>query len=47
MKRKRYFEATEFENIREIVYNSVKKYGDNTAFIIKKKIDEKVSYENI
>ena len=47
MKRKRYFESTEFENIREIIYNSVKKYGDNTAFIIKKKIDEKVSYENI
>ena len=47
MKRKRYFESTEFENIREIIYNSVKKYGDNTAFIIKKKINEKVSYENI
>ena len=47
MKRKRYFKATEFENIRDIIYNSVKEYGDNTAFIIKKKIDEKVSYENI
>ena len=47
MKRKRYFEATEFENIRDIIYNSVKEYGDNTAFILKRKIDEKVSYENI
>lgn len=47
MKRKRYFDVREFENIREIIYNSVKEYGDKTAFIIKKKIDKNVSYENI
>lgn len=47
MKRERYFEATEFENIREIIYNSVKKYGDNTAFILKQKTDKDIKYENI
>lgn len=47
MKRERYFEATEFNNIKEIIYNSAKKYGDNTAFIIKHKINENIKYENI
>ena len=47
MKKERYFEATEFENIKELIYNSVKKYKDNTAFIIKHKNDAKVEYENI
>ena len=43
----RYFEATEFENIKEIIYNSAKKYKDNTAFILKHKKDEEIQYENI
>lgn len=47
MKRKRYFDVKEFENIREIIYNSVKEYGNKTAFIIKKKINKNISYENI
>ncbi len=48
MSRERYFEATEFQNIKEILYNSVEKYGENTAFIIKHKENEKkVTYENI
>ena len=48
MSRERYFEATEFQNIKEILYNSVEKYGENTAFIIKHKGNEKkVTYENI
>lgn len=47
MKRERYFEATEFKNIKEILYNISKKYGENTAFIIKHKDDKKVKYENI
>ena len=37
MERERYFEATEFENIKEIIYNSAKVYKDNTAFVIKHK----------
>ena len=48
MSRERYFEATEFQNIKEILYNSVEKYGEHTAFIIKHKENEnKVTYENI
>ena len=45
--RERYFEATEFENIKDIIYNSAKKYKDNTAFILKHKKDEEIQYENI
>ena len=47
MKRERYFEATEFENIKEIIYNSAKLYENNTAFIIKHKEGKNTSYENI
>ena len=47
MKKERYFEATEFENIKEIIYNSAEKYGENTAFILKHKKEEEVEYENI
>ena len=47
MKRERYFQATEFENIKEIIYNSAKKYAKNIAFIIKRKEKEKTKYENI
>ena len=47
MERERYFEATEFENIKEIIYNSAEKYGENTAFILKHKNDKDVEYENI
>lgn len=36
------FVAQEFNNIREIIENSVEKYGDKSAFIIKKKNKEKV-----
>ena len=47
MERKKYFEATEHENIKEILYASAKKYGDNTAFILKHKENKDVKYENI
>ena len=46
MERERYFEATEFENIKEIIYNSVDKYAENTAFIIKHKNGKDITYEN-
>ena len=44
MKRERYFEATEFQNIKEIIYNSAKVYAENVAFVIKHK-DDNFSYE--
>lgn len=47
MEQEKYFEATEFENIKEIIYNSAKKYGDNTAFVIKHKTDKNVEYEDV
>lgn len=37
-----HFEATEFNNIKEIIENSVKEYGDKNAFIIKNKNKEKI-----
>lgn len=45
--RERYFEATEFENIKGIIYNSAKKYENNIAFILKHKNEKQIKYENI
>lgn len=47
MGREKYFEATEFDNIKELIKESVKKYKEKTAFIIKHKEQKEVSYENI
>lgn len=41
------FEATEFQNIKEIMYHSAKKYADKIAFVIKHKQAKEVKYENI
>ena len=40
-------EATEFNNLKEIIYNSSKKYNEKTAFVIKNKIGKEVKYTNI
>ena len=47
MKKMKYLEATEFENVKEIIYNSAEKYANNTAFILKEKKDKEVNYKNI
>ena len=47
MEKRTYFDVKEFKNIKEIIYNSVELYGDNTAFVVKNKVDDKVSYNNI
>lgn len=47
MGREKYFEATEFENVKELIYDAVSKYQEKTAFVIKHKKDKDVSYENI
>ena len=47
MERERYFEAKEFKNIKEIIYNSAKEFANNVAFIIKHKKEKEVEYENI
>lgn len=41
------YEAKEFKNIRDIIYNSVKLYPNNAAFIIKQKQGKEVKYKNI
>ena len=44
----RYFESVNCKNIKEIVYNSAKKFAENVAFVIKQKNEKKeVSYESI
>ena len=41
-------EVPKFENIKEIIYNSVKLYPENIAFTIKKKMQgDKIEYTNI
>ena len=47
MNREKIYEATEFENIKEITYETVRKYKDNTAFTLKYKEEKNVKYEDI
>lgn len=42
MKKQSFFDVQEFNNIKEIIYNSVNKYENKTAFIIKKPDKEKI-----
>ena len=46
-KRTNLYEATEFDNIRDVLNNAVKKYPNNNAFIIKEVIDKKIEYNEI
>ena len=44
----KYFESVNCNNIKEIVYNSAKKFKENIAFVIKHKNEKnEVEYENI
>ena len=47
MKKIKYLKAKEFNNIKEIIYNSAQKYNEKTAFIIKCKKSKEVNYINI
>lgn len=47
MEKFKIFEATEFQNIKEIMYYACEKYADQIAFVIKHKQDKEVSYENV
>ncbi len=47
MKNEKIFEAEEFNNVKEIIYNSAKKYSEQTAFVIKHQKDNVKTYENI
>ncbi len=41
------FEAKEFKNVKDIIYNSAKVFKDKIAFVIKHKNDDKIEYENV
>lgn len=47
MNNKKIFNATEFKNIKEIIYNCAEKYNEKTAFVIKHQEKKEVEYENI
>ena len=47
MKKERYFSATEFKDIKGLIYNSANKFATNIAFVIKHKEGKEVKYENI
>ena len=39
-------QATKFENIKEIIYNSVKMYPNHVAFVTKKIKEKGIEYKN-
>ena len=47
MNNKIYFKTKEFNNIKEIIYNSANVYEKNTAFVIKNKKDGKTNYIDV
>ena len=47
VKSKKVYDAPRFKNIREVLENSVKLYPDCTAFILKEKKENEVTYKNI
>ena len=47
MKSKRIFNAPEVHNMKEVIYNAVKKYSENIAFVIKHQENKNVEYENV
>lgn len=47
MNREKIYEATEFENIKEMMYETIKKYKTNIAFTLKYKEEKDVRYEDI
>ncbi len=47
VKSKKVYDAPRFKNIREVLGNSVKLYPDSTAFILKEKKENEVTYKNI
>ncbi len=47
MEREKYFKATKYQNIKELIYDCSKKFENNIAYIIKNKKGTKISYKNI
>lgn len=47
IKNEKIYDAIEFNNIKEVIYNSAKIYGEKIAYVIKHIKDNKPTYENI
>ena len=47
MKKEEYLEATEYQNIKEMMYDIAQKYNQKIAFTVKHKDGDKVEYEDI
>ena len=47
MKTERIFKVPEVSNMKEVIYNAVKNFGENIAFVIKHQENKKVEYENV
>ena len=47
MRYKTFFEYPVFDNIKQVIYDSVSKYPDNIAFKIKEKNEDKITYVDI
>ncbi len=47
MDKRKIYDAVEFENIKDIIYNCAEKFGDKTAIVIKHQIEKNVEYEDI
>ncbi len=47
MESKKIFEAKEFKNMKEIIYESAKKHNERIAFVIKHQENKNISYEDI
>lgn len=47
MKNDKIFKATEFKDLKEIIYNSAKVYSEKIAFVIKHQENKKSTYENV
>ena len=46
MKKEKYRDAKKFDNIKEIIYNSVKLYPNHIAFVTKIKDNNETKYKN-
>lgn len=47
MRHKTFFEYPVFDNIRDVIYHSVKKYPKNVAFRLKEKSENETKYIDI
>lgn len=41
------FEAEEFNNVKEVIYNTVEEHSEKIAFVIKHQVNKEVNYENV